>query len=198
MKIDTLPVGMLNTNCYIVYSEGADRALVIDPGAEAERIEAALEDKKPAAVLLTHGHFDHTGALWAFADTPIYIHPADAAMLGDPRLSLAGNFRDRAPRPAATDFVQEGAKMHLAGLDVAVMHLPGHTPGSVGYLIGDVLFSGDTLFQGSYGRTDFPGGDLRAMMQSLSRLLRSGKNWIVCPGHGEPTNILAEREHYRL
>ena len=160
MKIDTLPVGMLNTNCYIVYSEGADRALVIDPGAEAERIEAALEDKKPAAVLLTHGHFDHTGALWAFADTPMYIH--------------------------------------LAGLDVAVMHLPGHTPGSVGYLIGDVLFSGDTLFQGSYGRTDFPGGDLRAMMQSLSRLLRSGKNWIVCPGHGEPTNILAEREHYRL
>ena len=198
MKIDTLILGPLSTNCYIVYNEGSEQALVIDPAAEPDRIMAALDGKKPAAVLLTHGHFDHTGALSAFADTPIYIHPADDVMLSDGYWSLADSFRDRAPRPAATSFVQEGMKLRLADLDIRVMHLPGHTLGSVAYAIGDVLFTGDTLFQGSYGRTDFPGGNLDALSRSLRRLLQSEKNWIVCPGHGEPTNILAEREHYRL
>lgn len=198
MKIDTLTLGPLQTNCYIVYNEGAEEAVILDPADEAEKIKDALDGKRPAAVLLTHGHFDHTGALSAFASTPVYIHPADEIMLSDGAWSLAGNFRDRRPRPAATDFVQEGSGLRLAEMDIRVLHTPGHTPGSVCYAVGDVLFTGDTLFQASYGRTDFPGGDTAALLRSLRRLLTLDKNWIVCPGHGDPTTIFAERELYRL
>lgn len=196
MKIDTLELGPIQTNCYLVYNEGAEEAIIIDPAAEPEKIKKALDGKKAAAVLLTHGHFDHTGALYAFAGTPIYMHPSDDVMLLDPVWSVGDMVGDSAPRPAATDFVQEGAKLRLAGLDITVLHTPGHTLGSVCYQIGDVLFTGDTMFSGSYGRTDFPGGDERELFRSLRRLLKLEKNYIVCPGHGEPTSIFQERELY--
>lgn len=197
MKIDTLILGPLGTNCYIVYNEGSGEAVVIDPAAEEEKILDALEEKRVCAVLLTHGHCDHTAALSAFAGTPIYIHPADDIMLSDPLWSLARSFGDRADRPAATDYVQEGTKLHLAGLDISVVHLPGHTMGSVAYAVGDVLFTGDVMFHHAYGRTDFPGGDPAAMAASLRRLLKMEKNWIICPGHGEMTTLQEEREFYR-
>ena len=196
MKIDTLELGPIQTNCYLVYNEGAEEAIIIDPAAEPDKIKKALDGKKAAAVLLTHGHFDHTGALYAFAGTPIYMHPSDDVMLLDPVWSVGDMVGDSAPRPAATDFVQEGAKLRLAGLDITVLHTPGHTLGSVCYQIGDVLFTGDTMFSGSYGRTDFPGGDERELFRSLRRLLKLEKNYIVCPGHGEPTSIFQERELY--
>lgn len=197
MKIETLVLGPVQTNCYIVYNEGSDEAVVIDPADEPEKIKKALDGKKPAAVLLTHGHFDHTGALYAFEGTPIYMHPSDEVMLLDPVWSVGAEVGDEAPRPAATDFVQEGTRLHLAGLDISVLHLPGHTLGSVAYQIGDVMFTGDTMFRRSYGRTDFPGGDQAALFRSLRRLLRLDKNYIVCSGHGEPTTIFQEREVYR-
>ena len=196
MKIDTLELGTIQTNCYIVYNEGAEEAVVIDPAGEPEKIKKALDGKKAAAVLLTHGHFDHTGALYAFAGTPIYMHPSDDVMLLDPVWSAGEIIGDTAPRPAATNFVQEGEKLHLAGLDITVLHTPGHTLGSVCYQIGDVLFTGDTMFSGSYGRTDFPGGDEMTLFRSLRRLLKLEKDYIVCPGHGEPTSIFQEREWY--
>ena len=196
MKIDTLELGTIQTNCYIVYNEGAEEAIIIDPAGEPEKIKSALDGKKAAAVLLTHGHFDHTGALYAFEGTPIYMHPSDEVMLLDPVWSVGAEIGDEEPRPAATDFVQEGTRLHLAGLDIAVLHLPGHTLGSVAYLIGDVLFTGDTMFRRSYGRTDFPGGDERELFRSLRRLLKLEKDYIVCPGHGEPTSIFQERELY--
>ena len=198
MKIDSLTVGPIGTNCYIVYLEGAQEALVIDPGAEEEKILQALEGKKAAAVLLTHGHFDHTGALSAFEGTPIYIHPSDDVMLLDPVWSAGADMGDDSPRPPATGYVQEGQKLHLAGLDIAVMHVPGHTLGSVAYLIGDTAFTGDTLFRRGYGRYDLPGGDFNQEAVSIKRLLRLQKNYIVCPGHGGPTTIEQEREFYHL
>lgn len=198
MKIETLELGAIQTNCYIVYNEGAEEAIVIDPAGEPEKIKKALDGKKAAAMLLTHGHFDHTGALYAFEGTPIYMHPADDVMLLDPVWSAGELLGDNEPRPAATHYVQEGAKLRLAGLDIAVLHTPGHTLGSVCYLIGDVLFTGDTMFCGSYGRTDLPGGDEAALSRSLRRLLKLEKNYIVCPGHGEPTGIFQERELYGL
>ena len=196
MKIDTLELGTIQTNCYIVYNEGAEEAVIIDPAGEPEKIKQALDGKKAAAILLTHGHFDHTGALYAFPGTPIYLHPSDDVMLLDPVWSVGSMMGDTAPRPAATDFVREGEKLRLAGLDISVLHTPGHTLGSVCYQIGDALFTGDTVFHGSYGRKDFPGGDEAELFRSLKRLLKLEKDYIVCPGHGEPTSIFQERELY--
>ena len=196
MKIDTLTVGPIGTNCYIVYEEERPDALVIDPGAEAERILAALNGRESAAVLLTHGHFDHTGALHAFAGKPIYMHPADEIMLRDAAWSVGAEMGDTAPRPAATDFVQEGSRLTLAGINISVLHTPGHTLGSVCYRMGNALFTGDTLFCRGYGRTDFPGGDFAALMHSVKRLLRLEEDLTVYPGHGASSSIFHERGVY--
>ncbi|MBR5111286.1 MAG: MBL fold metallo-hydrolase [Clostridia bacterium] len=196
MKIDTLVLGPVQTNCYIVYNEGAKEAVIIDPAAEPEKIQEALDGKRAAAILLTHGHFDHTGALEAFKGTPIYIHPSDDVMLSDPVWSAGAMFRDKAPRPAATDYVREGMKLHLAELDITVMHTPGHTLGSVVYAIGDTLFTGDTLFCGGYGRTDLMGGDVDEIARSIMRLLREEKDWIICPGHGSLSTLNEEKARY--
>jgi len=196
MKIDTLVLGPVQTNCYIVYNEGSGQAVIIDPADDGEKIRRALDGKNPAAILLTHGHFDHTAALSAFSGTPVYIHPADQIMLEDPEWSAGYLVGDVAPRPCDAEYVQEGTRLHLAGLDIAVLHVPGHTKGSVAYAIGDVLFTGDTLFCRGFGRTDLPGGSMAEEMRSIKRLLRLKKNWIVCPGHGEATTLDAEREYF--
>ncbi len=196
MRIDTLTVGPLETNCYIVYQEGSNQAVVIDPGGNGRGIMEALNGKQAAAVLLTHGHFDHTGALKAFQGVPIYIHPADEIMLRDPSWSAGDMIQDTAPRPGATHYVMEGSKLSIAGLEIGVMHVPGHTKGSVAYLIGDTLFTGDTLFCQGYGRTDLPGGSMADLRHSIHRLLNLSQNWIVCPGHGESTTLNDERKYF--
>ena len=193
MRIDKLTVGPIGTNCYIVSPDQGDEALIIDPGAEGDVIRKALGNRRAAAVLLTHGHFDHTGALSAFPGVPIYIHPADEIMLRDPAWSVGDQVGDLRPRPAAAGFVQEGARLRLAGLEILVLHTPGHTKGSVCYRIGNALFTGDTLFCQGYGRTDLPGGDFSELMASLKRLLRSDEDLAIYPGHGAGTSIFEER-----
>lgn len=193
MEIQALQVGSIPTNCYLVFDPGRTDALVIDPGDNPERIFAALNGRTPAAVLLTHGHFDHTGALSAFAGVPIYIHEADAPMLSDPHLSVGDGNGDLRPRPAATHLLADGEQLHLAGLDIAVLHTPGHTPGGVTYQIGDALFTGDTLFAHGYGRTDLPGGDFSALRRSLRRLLHLAGDFRVFPGHSESITLNHER-----
>ena len=193
MEIQALQVGSIPTNCYLVFDPARTDALVIDPGDNPERIFAALNGRTPAAVLLTHGHFDHTGALSAFAGVPIYIHEADAPMLSDPHLSVGDGNGDLRPRPAATHLLTDGEQLHLAGLDIAALHTPGHTPGGVTYQIGDALFTGDTLFAHGYGRTDLPGGDFSALRRSLRRLLHLAGDFRVFPGHSESTTLNHER-----
>lgn len=188
MKWKTVPVGSLETNCYILYREERDDALVIDPGADAGMIQKALDGRKPAAVLLTHGHFDHTGALYAFGDLPIYIHQLDSMMLEDSHYSFGQAAGDLRERPHATDFLFEGQQLELAGIKLSVLHTPGHTRGSVCFRVEDLLFTGDTLFDGDYGRTDLPGGSEEQIRASIRRLF-TFHGCRFFPGHG-PGNVI--------
>lgn len=192
MDIITLPVGALETNCYIVFRPERNDCIVIDPGDDAERIAAAVNGKEVTAILLTHGHYDHTGALHAFS-CPVYMHPADEIMLTDAAWSAMGEGCGFVPRKANVHYVMEGSTLSLAGMDIYVLHTPGHTPGCVCYQFEDALFTGDTLFHRGYGRTDLPGGNFRELVASLRRLYRLDEPIPFYPGHGPSSTIGKER-----
>lgn len=188
LQIDTLPLGDYQTNCYIVRPQGESHCLVIDPGYEPEIILSFLKEKglTVEAISLTHGHFDHVGAvreLAAETDCKVYIHAKDLAL---PPMLTAGPLY-------YTDTYADGDTVTLAGMSVRVLETPGHTPGSVCLLIEDHMFAGDTLFAGSCGRTDLPGGDARAMRDSLRRLAALTENYAVHPGHGSGTTLDREK-----
>ena len=190
MEIKTLIVGSLETNCYWIFLPERDDGILIDPGAEPDVIKTGIGDRKVAAILLTHGHYDHIGALGAFPDVPVYLHERDALMLTDNEMNAgASSGFSLPPLKQMPRFVQEGDMLTLAGMEISVMHLPGHTGGSVGYVIGDALFSGDTLFQNGYGRTDLPGGSFSELRESLRRLFKLEKDYRVYPGHGAVTAL---------
>lgn len=182
MKIHTLVLGELDTNCYLV--EGDDgHAVVIDPAARGEEIARRLEENGLTldAVLLTHAHFDHLGGLkelCRLTGAPVYLHAADRAIVDV--MSRGRMTEDPLPYPAAVE---------AAGLVFQVLHTPGHSPGSVCLLAGNVLFSGDTLFAGTCGRTDLPGGSEEEMLRSLRRLASLSENYDVLPGHGPPSTL---------
>ena len=186
MKLTELTVGPIGTRCYILSGEESPSAVVIDPGAEAARIRRALEGRSLEAILLTHGHFDHIGAVAELMapSVRLFIHRLDAPMLSDSRLNAgAALMGAEITAPAATDFVEEGSLLRLAGLELQVLHTPGHTPGGVCYRAGDDLFTGDTLFDHGWGRTDLPGGDQHALFASLRRLMPLAQTLSVHPGH---------------
>ena len=189
LNIHTLVLGLYQTNCYIVHKEGAKACIIIDPGYEANTIlnRTALLGLEIKAILLTHGHFDHVGAVRQIAaDTDCQVYVAEA------ELALPGAMTD-GPLYYTNLYPVEG-KFSAAGLDVTVIPTPGHTPGSVCLLIADAMFSGDTLFAGSMGRCDFPGSSIFEIRKSLKKLKALPGDYRVFPGHAESTTLEYERK----
>lgn len=195
MKIDSLCVGPIGTNCYILQDEAAKLCAVIDPGDEAERIEKAVEATgcTPAMILLTHGHFDHYTAVSALLEKypalPVYIHASDVTD------QASGGFDLLFPRLPEKNqrYYKEGDTLTLGALKIAVLETPGHSRGSVCLVVEDVIFSGDTLFRGSCGRTDFAGGSYVDILQSLKKLAQLPGQYRVYPGHDRATDLDFER-----
>lgn len=193
MKVKLLRVGPIETNCYILEDEQTRLAAVIDPGDEPELIQEALEQEgvQVQYILLTHGHYDHTTAVpalkRAMPEVEVYIHQSDANGAGSTLFPLAGELED-------LKLYDEGDVLRLGEHEIHVMHTPGHSPGSVTLRVEDVLFTGDTLFAGSCGRTDLRGGSYPQILQSLKRLGELEGNFHVCPGHEATSNLERERK----
>ena len=185
MTIKTVNVGLLSTCCYVLWEEGSKGCVVIDPGAEAEKIRQAAKGLKIEAILLTHVHFDHIMAAEALMEeeTRLVIHHLDAPMLSDPETNASWMIRCKVRAPEATMTVKEGSRLHFAGVEFTVLHTPGHTPGSVCYLTGEHLFTGDAMFRYGCGRTDLPGGSGADMHASLQRLYPLAQQYHIYPGH---------------
>ena len=181
--IQRLTVGPVATNCYLL--RGPEGVVIVDPGEEAERIRAACEDRI-AGILLTHGHFDHIGAVRALMaeDTALYIHPLDEELLGDPEKNASWMIGTPVTAPSPTGYAEDGQTIRCGGLDFRVWHTPGHTKGSVCYECGGLLLTGDTIFNGGYGRTDLYGGSDNQMMASLKRMQPLRRTHTILPGHG--------------
>lgn len=191
MQRITIQVGSFEVNCSILFD--GDKAFVVDPGFEGERIIGELEKRglKPAAILLTHAHFDHIGAVNAlqakWPELTVYVHPEDAVMFGHP-LNRMEPYYPAVTQPANVRDAREFT-------NAAVIETPGHTRGGVCYHFADdkLLLSGDTLFAGSVGRTDFPGGSMPTLLDSLAKLMTLPDDTRVVPGHGLETSIGDER-----
>lgn len=189
-------VGPMAVNCYVIAAPVTKAACVIDPGAEPNRIKDYLRENGLGLqfIINTHGHGDHIAANGYF-DAPIYIHRLDNDFLGDPVKNLSGPFgfliKSSKMRPKLLD---GGETVHLDNRKLEIIHTPGHTPGSISIKLGDAIFTGDALFCGGIGRTDFSYGDEKLLLKSIrERLLVFSDDTIIYPGHGEPSTIGAER-----
>lgn len=201
MDVYSLVVGAIQENCYIAVTQ-ANRAVIVDPGDDADYISSVLKEKKltPAAILLTHGHFDHIGAVKELAaawNVSVYAAKAEEKLLGSGRLNRAG-FRygnDERFEVTADVWLEDGDRVTVDELEFTVIATPGHTAGSVCYQCDAYIFSGDCLFAGDIGRCDLYSSDYAAMLNSLEKLKQLPGDYRVLPGHGPTTLLSREKAH---
>ncbi len=195
MKVVERTLGPVQTNCFVLMDQGY--ALVIDPGDIFSDLDSVLKDNgcELEAVLLTHGHFDHIGGLddlLSRYDVPVYIHTSEVSFLSDPKANGSASFFMHFISHAKAIGIEEGTHQ-IGHFTIKMLHTPGHTIGSSVFLYEDCMFAGDTLFQGSIGRTDLPSGSMMQMRQSLKRLAKLDKNYTICCGHGPNTTLEQEK-----
>ena len=194
MKVSVMQVGPIGTNCYFLQDEESGLMAIIDPGDDWERIlhQVKKAEGEVKYILLTHGHYDHTTAVpdlvKALPGVQVYIHQADANGAGSQLFPLAAQVKD-------LNNYDEGDTLSLGSLTIEVLHTPGRSKGSVTLKVGDVLFTGDTLFCGSCGRTDLRGGSYEEIMASLKRLGELEGDFHVCPGHDRTSTLERERKY---
>lgn len=201
---NTYVLGNLSTNTYVVENLNNSECLIVDPALADSKFVNAIEGKTVKYILLTHGHFDHIGGAKRLRDmtgAKIVIHNEDAPMLSDAKLSLYSlQYPGKGTTPFSADIlVNDGDELEFGDTKIKVMHTPGHTKGGVCYILDDdrILFSGDTLFHLSAGRTDFPGGNPREELMSLAKIAALEGDYAVYPGHEASTTLNFERENNR-
>ncbi len=200
MERELVIVGALDTNCYIAYCPTTREGVIIDPGAEPEKIIAAVAalEVRPVLILNTHGHVDHIAANADIKEkfgVPLAVHSADKALLAAAAPLEIALLLGARPSPVPDRLLAEGDELAVGRCVLKVIHLPGHTPGSAGFLADGVLFSGDTLFLGGVGRTDLPGGSWKDLEASIrGKIMTLPDPTVVLPGHGPWTTVGQERE----
>lgn len=201
MQIKKLEVGGMGTNCYLAWCAQSNQAIVIDPGAQPGIILRAIKELNLSVLYIvnTHGHLDHIGAnrdLQTALNCPIVVGEADAYMLTDAKANLSQMLGQPITSPAAELLLQDGDELNFGSCSVVVLSTPGHTPGGIGLYGHGVLFAGDTLFQGSIGRSDLPGGRQKTLLDSIkTKFLTLSEDTRVMPGHGPDTTIGAEKKN---
>jgi hydroxyacylglutathione hydrolase len=202
LKLQVFPLGPLQTNAYLLVDEAKNKAVVIDPGMNPQPLLKRIADLEVEAILLTHAHFDHIGGVEAvrtLKKCPVYIHPLEADWLTDAKRNGSLRWSDVTPpiETAAAEYdLADGQVLHLLDQQIRVIHTPGHSPGSVSFLLENMLIAGDVLFRMSVGRTDLPGGNMRTLLDTIhNRLFTLSAETIVYPGHGPKTMIGYERQH---
>ena len=203
LTVKQFVVGPVGTNCYFAINQATKEMFIVDPGAEAEKLIAQIDQLKvtPVAVLLTHGHFDHAGAaeeMAAHYQIPVYAGENEKGTLESTTKNLSGPMMGQPEVYHATDYLKDMEEQTIAGMKVRTLFTPGHTEGGVCYYLPNemVVFSGDTLFCESVGRTDFPGGSMSAIVRSLrEKLFLLPKETVVYPGHGDETSIGYEEKY---
>lgn len=201
MILETFCVGPMRVNCYILAPAKGAQAIIIDPGADCQDIKRVLEKHKlsPALVINTHGHYDHIGCDDKF-NAPVYIHPKDAGMLTSPGLNLSAFFSLPYSVSSKIILLEDNQAIELAGIELKALHIPGHTPGGIALKVvrpqEKIVFTGDSLFYRSIGRSDLEGGDEGLLIKTIKeKLLTLPADTIVYPGHGPSSTIGEERKN---